>query len=140
VIGRDVQPDTDLEIAAEAAARLAVALEIVDVDENISTDQAVAGNGFHRAVVIGSVSSPALWQSVTAALLVDGTVRASKMVAVNPARTVQQMALLLDVFDHRLEAGNTIIGGSLIHLPVPSGQEVSAAIDGLGHIAVRLIS
>jgi hypothetical protein len=38
------------------------------------------------------------------------------------------MARLLDVFDHRLEAGDTIIGGSLIHLPIQSGQEVSAAI------------
>jgi 2-keto-4-pentenoate hydratase len=140
VIGRDVQPDTDLEMAVDAVVRLAVALEIVDVDENISMDKAVAGNVFHRAVAIGSMSSPASWQSMTAVLLVDGTVRASEMVAVNPARTVQQMARLLDVFDHRLEAGDTIIGGSLIHLPIQSGQEVSAAIDGLGHIALRLIS
>jgi 2-keto-4-pentenoate hydratase len=140
VIGRDVQPDTDLEMAAEAVVGLAVALEIVDVDQSISMDQAVAGNVFHRAATIGSMSSPASCQSVTAALLVDGTVRASEMVAVNPARTVQQMARLLDAFDHRLEAGNTIIGGSLIHLPVQSGQEVSAVIAGLGHIALRLIS
>jgi 2-keto-4-pentenoate hydratase len=84
VIGRDVEPDTDLEMAVDAVIGLAVALEIVDVDENISMDQAVAGNVFHRAVAIGSMSSPASWQSVTAVLLVDGTVRASEMVAVNP--------------------------------------------------------
>jgi 2-keto-4-pentenoate hydratase len=50
VIGPDVQPDTDLEMAAEVVVGRAVALEIVDVDESISMDQAVAGNVFHRAV------------------------------------------------------------------------------------------
>jgi 2-keto-4-pentenoate hydratase len=33
VIGRDVEPDTDLEMAVDAVIGLAVALEIVDVDE-----------------------------------------------------------------------------------------------------------
>jgi hypothetical protein len=105
VIGSDVEPDVDLHTAAGAVAGLAVALEIVDVDESAGMDHAVAGNVFHRAVAVGSVSAPAQWRSITAALLVDGVVWASEVVAVDPARTVHQMAQLLVVFDHQLRAG-----------------------------------
>jgi 2-keto-4-pentenoate hydratase len=55
-------------------------------------------------------------------------------------RTVWNMARLLGEFDQQLHGGDRIIGGSLIHLSVEAGHELSATIEGLGEASLHIDS
>jgi 2-keto-4-pentenoate hydratase len=46
------------------------------------------------------------------------------------------MARLLGTVDQRLRTGDWIIGGSIIHVPVAAGQQVTAMLDGLDEVSL----
>jgi 2-keto-4-pentenoate hydratase len=122
----------------EAVGGLAVALEIVEVDHNASMHAAVTSNVFHRAVAFGPLRGDDASDSLTAQLKIDGQVVATQRVQVDPAQTVLTMAQLLAAVDQELQAGDLIIGGSLIHVPIEPNHEVTASLEGLGEIALRI--
>jgi 2-keto-4-pentenoate hydratase len=105
---------------------LAVALEIVDVDKGASMHDAVTSNVFHRAVAFGPLRGGDAPDSLTAQLKIDGRVVATQTVQVDPVKNMLIVAQLLDAVDQQLQAGDRMIGGSLIHLPIEPNHEVTA--------------
>lgn len=136
LLGREVPPGADLDTAAAAIAGLGVALEIVDVDDRESMHEVVASNVFHRAVAFGPAREGAVADSLTAQLSVDGQVASTQAVQVEPAQTVVCMAQLLGAVERRVQAGEWIIGGSLIHLPIETNHEVTASLSGLDPVSL----
>jgi 2-keto-4-pentenoate hydratase len=139
-LGDDVGYDADLEAARSAVGTLGVALEIVDVDEHADLHTMIESNVFHRLVAFGPPTPPAAIHaaSVKAQLAADGRILATRTAAVDPARTVHDMAQLLGRFGQQLRAGDRLIAGSLIHLPVEPEHLFTATIDGLGQASLHV--
>jgi 2-keto-4-pentenoate hydratase len=85
--------------SGDAVGGLAVALEIVDVDDNASMHAAVTSNVFHRAVAFGPLRGDDVPDSLTAQSKFDDQVVATQRVQVDPAPTVLTMAQLLAAVD-----------------------------------------
>ena len=98
----------------------------------------VTTNMFHRAVAFGPTRRDANPKSVTARLKTDGQTVCTKTVEVDPARTVWTMARLVGAVDQQLRAGEWILGGSLIHLPIAADHEVTAVLDGFGEVSLKV--
>jgi 2-keto-4-pentenoate hydratase len=139
-LGAAVAPDADVDEARDAIAGLAPAIELVDVDRPPTTvEQIVAGNVFHRAVVLGP-SRPAMpAEGMRAVMRVDGEERESADAPDDFTDVVRLTARLLGAAGERLEAGDRIIAGSLTaQAAVEPGNEVSVEIGGLGSVRVRV--
>jgi 2-keto-4-pentenoate hydratase len=137
-IAHDVAPDTSAGMAAEAIAGLAVALEIVDVDEQASAPDTIVSNAFHRAVSFGPLQELTTLTSARTRLEIDGQATFESTVDLDPAYTVWAMARLLGGFGEQLHAGDRVIGGSLIHRSIQPGHRVTAAITGLGETSMHV--
>jgi 2-keto-4-pentenoate hydratase len=137
-LGSDVDPDADLEAATAAVDAVGVALEIVDVDIDGAMHEVVTSNVFHRALTFGPARQVVDLRSVTARLRIDGQMVSTQSHRVDPGGTVWTMARLLGAVDERLRAGDWIIGGSIIHVPVAAGQQVTAMLDGLGEVSLQV--
>jgi 2-keto-4-pentenoate hydratase len=137
-IAHDVAADTSAGVAVEAIAGLAVALEIVDVDEQASASDTIVSNVFHRAVSFGPLQELTTLTSARTRLEIDGQATFESTVDVDPAYTVWAMARLLGGFGEQLHAGERVIGGSLIHRSIQPGHRVTAAITGLGETSMHV--
>ena len=142
-VGVDVPGDAGQAAARAAIESVAPAIEVVDIDRPLDDLSAIlAGNVFHRAVVLGPTSPPA-WETLTTVevrLDRDG----DKEAATNPqagdevVEMVTVVADLLARFGERLQAGDTIITGALTRaIRVEAGDHVTATIDPLGSVALR---
>ena len=125
----------DAELALELGADTQIvgygpALELVDLDGGEKPGQIVAANVFHRAVVFGPMR-PAL-TALEGRLLIDGHVRAAAPLASGHARLVDHVSKLLAMVGERLVAGDRLITGSIVQLPVRPGDRVAADLETLG--------
>jgi 2-keto-4-pentenoate hydratase len=139
-MGRDVEPDADADVAREAVAGVAVALELVDVGRPPEGIQGiVATNVFHRAVVLGP-SRPAFpGEGLDAVIEVDGEQRERAEVPDDFSDVVLLTARLLGEVGERLERGDRIIAGSLTpQVPLAPGNRVAVDIEGLGAVEARI--
>jgi 2-keto-4-pentenoate hydratase len=139
-LGRDVGPDVDQAGARAAIAAYGPALEIVDLGRAGERPEAViAGNVFHRAVAFGafSVDMP---DGADGRLLVNGKVRASAPAPADFADRVCAAARLLASVGEGLRAGDHLITGSVVQIPVQSGDYVVADLGSLGTVAVAIAS
>jgi 2-keto-4-pentenoate hydratase len=130
-IGRDLGADADEDEARTAIARYGAALELVDLAEPpVEAHDIVAANVFHRAVVLanGIERLPA----VEGRLIVNGEVRASAPAPTDVADCVLLVARLLGAMGERLRAGDRIITGSVVQIPVAPGDAVVADLGALG--------
>jgi 2-keto-4-pentenoate hydratase len=57
---------------------------------------------------------------------------------VDPAETARIARELLRAAGERLEPGDYIIAGSLVHVPVASGDNVAADLGELGQVKVKI--
>jgi 2-keto-4-pentenoate hydratase len=132
-IGGDLGADADEDQARAAIARYGAALELVDLAEPpVDPQDIVAANVFHRAVVLtagGEALPPA---GVEGRLIVNGEVRASAPAPTDVADRVLVVARLLDAMGERLRAGDRIITGSVVQIPVAPGDAVVADLGALG--------
>ena len=129
----------------EAIGALAPAIELADIDPPpADPEEILAGNIFHRAVILGApVTEHPPPGEVTARLVRDGE---------EVARTDTPAALTGDVFEiarltaetvaaagEHLRRGEVIITGSVVPpLPVASGQRLTAELEPLGSLTVQL--
>jgi 2-keto-4-pentenoate hydratase len=131
---QELRAETELLIAGD---RLGVALELVDVARPPGGMEAiVAGNVFHRALVLGATRSAAA--GAQARLWIDGALRAAAPVSTDIAATLARVSALLATVGVRLQRGDHVLAGALTHVPVAAGQEIWAEIDGLGRVAVTI--
>jgi 2-keto-4-pentenoate hydratase len=131
-MGADLPPDADLGAAGAAIARYGAALEIVDLGGPDEPEAIVADNVFHRAVVLTGWQPALPASGVEGRLIVSGELRASATSPTNLADRVLAVAHLLGAMGERLRAGDRIITGSVVQIPVRPGDEVTADLGPLG--------
>lgn len=141
-IGSDID---DPSLAGEAISGLGAAIELADVDSPPDDlEETLAGNIFHRAVILGEPDpdlSPRDLTGMRARVGVDGQ---------EVADTVDLEALtgtLVDVLGHaaallaaageRLRTGEVVIAGSVVPpIPITPGSEVSYELSPLAPVSV----
>ena len=99
----------------------------------------IAGNVFHRAVALGELQSR-LPNEVEARLVVNGE---TGDVAPAPEGTqlVPRLAAavrILTAAGERMRAGEVVITGNVVQVPVAPGDEVVAEFSGLGAVGLRI--
>lgn len=120
-------------------ARMRVALELVDLGPpRGDVVPVLAANVFHRAFAMGPHGRRLSTAGRRATLEVNGQPRGEGTLSDEYASTIHDAATLLAEFGERLEPGDCIIVGSVVHVPVTGGDRVTAAIDGLGAVDVTI--
>jgi 2-keto-4-pentenoate hydratase len=132
-LGRDIEPDADRETARQAIAGFGAALELVDLDPQADDPQSiVAANVFHRAFVLGTLGRHLRPEAVQGRLLVNGEMCAQAAASHDPSESVLSAALLLASMGERLQAGDCLITGSVVQVPIEPGDHVIADLGVLG--------
>lgn len=143
-IGDDVD---DPALAVEAVSGLGAAIELADVDAPPDDlEQTLAGNIFHRAVILGEPDpnlTPHDLTGMRATIAVDGREVAA------PTDLEALTGTLVDILGHaaallaaageRLRAGEVVIAGSVVPpIDVTPGSEVSYELSPLAPVTVRV--
>jgi 2-keto-4-pentenoate hydratase len=144
-LARDVPGDASWEDARAAIGGLSAAIELADLDPPPTDPRAIlAGNIFHRHVLLGSVDPDrSTGEGVAARVLVDGEeVAANDDPATLTGEIVEVVRLTAETLDacgERLRAGEVVITGSMTPpQPVAAGQRVEVELGPLGRLALRL--
>ena len=136
----DVDPGADKDAVVAAVRGFRPALEIVDLAWGPTAEEAIAGNVFHRAVALGELQSR-LPNEVEARLVINGE---TGDVAPAPEGTqlVPRLAAavrILTAAGERMRAGEVVITGNVVQVPVAPGDEIVADFDHLGSVALRIM-
>jgi 2-keto-4-pentenoate hydratase len=134
-----IEPEVAIHLDDDGqVAGVGPALELIDAAPPFEDLEAIiAGNIFHRAVVLGPTAPLELLpKRVTVAR--NGAEELAAEVAVDVAGTVALVAERLDAAGERLEAGDRIIAGSLTPaVPVAAGDHLIADFGELGALEIR---
>jgi 2-keto-4-pentenoate hydratase len=134
-----LEPEVAIRVGEGATvAALAPAIELVDIDLPFDDIEAIlAGNIFHRAVVLGEELSDAD-AAGRCRVAIDGGEAAAAPVDCDVAGTVAFVAEYLERHGARLAAGEVIIAGSLTApQPLPAGASVEVEVGALGAVTLR---
>ena len=134
-----LEPEVAIHVGSDrTAAGLAPAIELVDVDLPFDDVEAIlAGNVFHRAVVLGEERAGAD-ASGDCRVEVDGGEAAAAPVDCDVDGTVAFVGGFLERHGARLAAGDVIIAGSLTApVAVSPGARVEVEVGELGTVAIR---
>ena len=134
----------EAEVALEigdggAIAGYAPAIELVDmgtVPDDI--DEIVAGNIFHRAVVLGPFRAERPSGDEQATVSVSGEVRETPAVAGEFEAMVDVARRHLEAAGEALEPGDVLISGALCVLPVSAGDHLVVDLGSLGAVELRI--
>lgn len=136
----DLGPDTTPAEALAAVGGWSVAIELADVDRApVDVEKIVAGNIFHRHVLLGPVV-PRRPEGLAFAVTCDGDVIAAtsepEALTGKLGFVLASMARTLGCCDAALSAGDVVITGSVVPpVPLTSGSWVVEA-PGFGRISV----
>jgi 2-keto-4-pentenoate hydratase len=135
-MGEDVEPGADREEAGAAIAGFGAALELVDLGSPPAGDaeRIVATNVWHRAFALGTLDRPPPAKAAEGRLIVNGDVRDAAPLSRDFIDLVQVVATLLGAVGERLQAGDSLITGSVVQVPVDPGDEVIADLGPLGAV------
>jgi 2-keto-4-pentenoate hydratase len=138
-LGRDLEPGADRDAAQAAISGYGAALELVDLSEPPSDpEDIVAENVFHRAFAFGRLDRPRPREGVAGRLIVNGEVRASTAASSDYAALILSVAGLLEAVGERLQAGDRLITGSIVQVPIAVGDEVIAELGALGRVGLTI--
>jgi hypothetical protein len=132
----------DAEIALElgdgqAISGYGASLEIVDLELAGDAQAVVESNIFHRAVAFGPIVGT-LPTPIDAKLVVNGLVRAAAPVVEDFAATLLKVARILGAAGETLRAGDRVITGSVVQVPIAAGDDVVADFGALGRVQVAI--
>ena len=137
---RPVEPEDDVEAVRAAIGCWLVALEIVDLAPVLNTAVAVvATNVFHRGVAFSRPSLALPAGPLQCAACVNGDQRESTSTTADVAERVLAAARMLSRVDERITAGDRIITGSILQVPVRLDDDVVAEVRGLGTVQLSII-
>jgi hypothetical protein len=134
--GADLHADAEVALElgdGERVSGYGVALELVDLDQGDDAEGIVAANIFHRAVAFGAMREEPP-RGIHAAVLVNGETRGAAPVPEDVSRRVAAVSRVLAAVGEELRAGDRIITGSVVQVPVRSGDEVVADMGALGRV------
>jgi 2-keto-4-pentenoate hydratase len=139
-LGADVGPDADRHAGITAIAGFGAALELVDLGAPPPGDpeRIVATNIWHRAFALSRLDRPAPAKGAEGRVIVNGEVRDSAPLPLDLTELVQVVASLLGSVGERLQAGDSLITGSVVQVPVEPGDEVIADLGPLGRIHLSI--
>jgi 2-keto-4-pentenoate hydratase len=133
-----VELASDVVCGEEISGAFGVALELVDLEGVKRAPEAiVAENIFHRAVAFGRTRHPSVPDGLPARAIVDGEVRARALVPAVTAR-LHAAAEVLGAIGERLRAGDHVITGAVVQVPVEPGARVVADLGSLGTVALDI--
>jgi 2-keto-4-pentenoate hydratase len=141
-IGDWTTPMIEAEIAVVVGEGLAPAIELADLHPPPEDPEPImAGNIFHRRVLLGPVSPPA---DVIARLLRDGEELASTDTPAALTGTLDDVVRLtselLEAHGERLLPGDVLLTGSIFPPnPVSAGHRYGAQLPPLGSVSVNLV-
>jgi 2-oxo-3-hexenedioate decarboxylase len=143
-VAEPVAAGVDRERAAAAIGGLGAAIEVIDIDLPFEDlERILAGNVFHRAVIMGAASSARA--DVDASEVVARVLRNGSEEATAPAGTligelpdiVRLVADMLGAFGETLLEGDRIISGSLTTIVwVEAGDRAEVDLGPLGKLAI----
>lgn len=144
-LGRPLAPGGSLDEAAAAIDGLAPAFELADLDPPpTEVERVLAGNVFHRAVVLGPYADPALApvESLRAELTCGGDIEAvdDPQEATGPiVALVRHVADLLAYFGLELRAGDVLICGSIVPpIAAAAGRRYRYRLQPIGELSIEL--
>jgi 2-keto-4-pentenoate hydratase len=136
---RPIGPEDDPETAEAAIGGWLAALEIVDLAPVLGTPVAViATNVFHRAVAFSPPSSEPPTGPLRCAAYVNGEPRETAAATGEVAGRLLAAAGLLSRVGEQLAAGDRIITGSIVQVPVRATDDVVAEIVGVGTVRLSI--
>jgi len=142
-LGTDLDASAGAGAGAAAIASLAPALEVVDLDRDVSEIEAVlAGNVFHRAVVFGDELEGAHSLAGLGFRVLRGSEPEAEGDVVEAAGHVDTLLLgiarFLDAHGAALRAGDRVICGSLVVPPLAAhpGETIALELGPLGRVEV----
>jgi 2-keto-4-pentenoate hydratase len=144
----DARGTKDLRVDAELAVEVGVdgsptrygaALELVDVARPpYDFESIVAEDIWHRGVVFGPLRSDPPASELEAVVRINGGCPESARTRESSAETIRIVAGLLAEIGERLELGDRIICGSLVHVRVAPGDAVAVDLGALGRVEVAI--
>ena len=142
----DLPGDADRDGAVAAIAGLGPAVELADVDPPPGSDpeEILAGNIFHRHVILGPVDTTRRTAEGIGGRVLRGGEEVDRTddpqaLTGDVIDVVRHVAGVLAVHGERLRAGEVIITGAVVPpLPVRPGDELVAELGALGSLAVSL--
>lgn len=143
-----VEPEVAIHLGAGGSiAALGSAIEVVDLDPAATElDSILAGNVFHRGVVLGPALEgfdPAGLDALSATVTKNGSVAESALFADTgevPGDVVRLIGERLALVGEELAEGQVIIGGSLTQIVfVEPGDGIEIQLGPLGSLALRLV-
>jgi 2-keto-4-pentenoate hydratase len=149
-VGGWTKPVLEPEVAAHVGddgeiAALGPAFELADIDPPPKDPEAiVAGNAFHRAVMLGPAARGASPAQLSGRIRRSGSeVRVIEDVQAANGEVVplvRHVAELLPAFGEELRPGDVVICGSIVAPPLPAapGDDVEYELQPLGRISIRL--
>lgn len=136
---RELRAEAELAVAVgehDRIAGYAAALELVDVGRPPNDlERIVARNVFHRAFVLGPIrpEGPSAIR-----MTVGGTLHEPDRPGEDPAAMLAEAARQLAAAGERLQLGDILITGSVIHVPAAPGDLVEVEMAPLGRISLRI--
>jgi 2-keto-4-pentenoate hydratase len=134
----------DAEVAVEIGpdgeiVGYGAALELVDLRSPPDTpEDVIAANVFHRAVAFAPTRPALPPEGVEGRLVVNAEIVAAGPSASDLADKVRAAGRILVSVGERLEAGDLIITGSIVQVPVAPGDDVEADLGPLGRVRLRI--
>jgi 2-keto-4-pentenoate hydratase len=138
------EPEVAIHIGEDrTVAGLGAAIELVDIDLPFEDVEAIlAGNVFHRAVVLGPAVEGASLEGVAARVTKNGEPAGEVVpaeVVGDPAEVVRYVANYLEPHGAELRPGEVIIAGSLLApVAVAPGDRFEVDLGRLGALALGL--
>ena len=134
--------DGDRDAVAAAIGGLGVAIELVDIGGG-EVEEILAGDIFHRHVVLGPAASPASPPPTCAATIAHGdeTQYVDDPLALvgDPVEALAHLATHLAAFGETVRAGDVLITGSIVPaLSVAPGDRLDYRLEPLGELDARV--
>ena len=138
LIGDDVAANSGRSAAAAAIAGFGTALEICDLGQAGGPEEIVAANVFHRAFALGGIDHAWPGRPPRGRLIVDRETRSEAIADADYVELVRVVAALLARMGERLRAGDHLITGSVVQVPIAPNSDVTAEIDGFGRVSMTV--
>ena len=146
VLARDVPPGATAAQARAAVGQVAVAIEVADLDvPPVDVEEIVAGNIYHRHVLLGPPVEPRETGDLAAVVQRDGTdvARTDDPTALtgDVAAVLASMHETLSACGTGIAAGDVVITGSVVPpIDVAVDEAWTVSFEGLGQLSVSFTS
>lgn len=144
-LGADLAPGASRDATLAAIADVGPAIELVDLDPTAELEAILAGNVFHRQVLLGQLR-PLASGELSAARLEVRVEGQPTLLDVDPsdalgdlADVVRALADQLPAAGERMRAGDVVITGSAVPaIALAGGERVAVTLAGAGSVAVAI--